>query len=88
MNRQNRIGQTDMLPGCNPAESIRFTENKSVEEAAAFLAGNVIETLREAIRLTELLSQERSRSKQSNSRVNCVAKELKELIKVISTYWN
>lgn len=87
MNRQDRIGQTDMLPGCNPAESILFIENKPLEETV-FLAGNVIETLREAIRLTELLSQEQSRSKQSNSRVNCVAKELKELIKVISTYRN
>lgn len=52
------------------------------------LTEQIIRSLKETVRLTELLAAERDRQKMSNSRITGIGRELKELIKVASRYLN
>ena len=50
------------------------------------MTNGCIESLREALQRTEELARERRRQKLSNNRICNVARELKELLKVMTRY--
>lgn len=66
----------------NPIREQRETNIPSIDD----LTRNAISAMKNALYETELLSKERCRQKLSNSRVAGVAKEMKELLKVMSAY--
>ena len=59
---------------------------KSKEQSIESMTNDVINSMENAISQIELLAEKRSCLKLSNSRVTSVAREMKELLKVMMSY--